>query len=100
MKPKYFIGLALMLIVGLLTWGNIVDARVRKFEFNGIVQAVKYDDNKSTPTVIVNNIEYYLSTNTNFNRQIEKGDSISKQKGVMIFLLFKKGSNKKIVFSD
>ncbi|MGF7078993.1 hypothetical protein [Mucilaginibacter sp. UYCu711] len=44
MNGRYFIGLALIFVGGLLTWGNIVNSHVKKFEFSGIVQAVKYDD--------------------------------------------------------
>lgn len=85
---------------GIAIWGNSVQSKVKDFKFNGIVQAVKYADNKSTPTVTVNNTEYVLSANIDFNRQIEKGDSIVKKKGLMTFFLFKKGTNKKVIFSD
>lgn len=68
--------------------------------FKGVVQKIRYSDNKRTPTVTVNNEDYFLSTNIDFKHQIQIGDTLSKKKGEVVFKLTKKDSGKTIIFKD
>jgi hypothetical protein len=100
MQGRYLLGAITLFMVVLMAIYKVNQRRTSNLSFSGLVQKVKYDDNKSTPTVTVNGDEYYLSTNLNFDRMIEKGDSISKKKGEIKFRLVKKGTDKILVFED
>jgi len=68
------------------------------YEFNGIVESVSYDD-KNIPSATVDGQTYYLgATNWNFNRLIEAGDSLHKQKGNIVIELIKQKTGKILTF--
>ena len=58
------------------------------YDFTGVVDTVAYDV-KGIPTVTILNNEYYLSAGYNFNYQIEKGDTLKKERGSNIYTLIK-----------
>ena len=59
------------------------------YQFNGKVDTVNYDK-KGQPTVTIKGTRYDLSvTRWDFNRQIEKGDSMVKKADSMMIKIFK-----------
>ncbi|WP_147322009.1 hypothetical protein [Mucilaginibacter conchicola] len=68
--------------------------------FKGVVQKVTYSENKGTPTITVNNINYSLHNSIDFRHMIDVGDTISKEKGVVLYKLIKKGTDKVLLFND
>ena len=69
-----------------------------KCHFKGVVKKIDYND-KSTPTVTINSRTYGLAgSHFNFNRLIEKGDSLEKDSGRTKIKLIKHNGGKVIVF--
>jgi len=71
----------------------------RALSFDGVVESVTYDI-KDYPTVIVNSKKYYLGANYNFNREIEQGDSMTKQRGSSIYRLVKNKTGQVLYFNN
>lgn len=92
----YFIGF--VLFIAILTYLYIRGYnRLKKFEINGIVDKVSYDE-KGSPDVHVNGMDFYLGGPWNFKHLIEAGDSLTKKKDDMVIRLVKKGTGEVIMF--
>ena len=100
MKPIYLIYAMAAIMLFSLIIGKIVDRRSLNLSLQGVVQKVEYSENKGTPTVTINSVEYALSGPFNFNYSIGVGDTIFKKKGEQVFKIIKKGSGKTITFQD
>lgn len=69
------------------------------FHFNGVVDSVRYDI-KGIPFVVANDEEYYLSDGYDFNRKIQKGDSLIKEKNATTYILIKKNNLERLEFDN
>ena len=69
------------------------------YKFKGIVDTVKYDV-KGIPTITIDKKQYYLSAGYNFNFQIEKGDTLKKEKQSTVYTLIKQKTGKVILFNN
>ena len=99
-QSKYLlIAIAIMMLV-MLILDKIGTYQESNLSVNGVVQKVSYDQNKGTPTITVNNINYKLYGHIDFKYKIEIGDMISKKKGTVIYQLTKKDRGEKIIFGD
>jgi len=58
------------------------------YDFTGVVNIVNYDA-KGIPTVTIHSNKYYLSAGYNFDYQIEKRDTLKKERGSNIYTLIK-----------
>jgi len=71
---------------------------LKSYEFKGVVQNVEYDI-QGSPDVFVNGRKYSLGYNGwNFGYNIQKGDSLIKDKGTMTVKLIKFKTCKVIIF--
>lgn len=98
MKTQYLIYAIAVVMIGFLILNKVNDRIISNMHFQGVVEKVEYSENKGTPTVTVNNVAIFLSTNIDFKRQIEVGDTISKKKGEDVFKITKKSSGKLYIF--
>ena len=93
----------LLFIMGCLLIGIIYnfwksENEIPQWAVDGVVQKVKYYDQRGEPEIIVNNKTYYLeSRHWNLPFGIEKGDSVYKRAGSMEVRLVKRKSGKIII---
>ena len=99
-QSKYFLITIAIAMVIMLILDKIGTYRESNLSVNGVVQKVSYAQNKGTPTITVNNINYTLYGHIDFKYKIEVGDTISKKKGKVIYMLTKNNSGEKIIFGD
>lgn len=71
----------------------------KAFEFEGAIETVSYDE-KGTPTIKLKQHEYVLNAGYNFDKQIQKGDTLKKKSNNTIYILIKKDTRKTITFDN
>jgi hypothetical protein len=91
-KNKYPLILFVILCISFMGYLIISNGKTDKEnlsrQFDGIVEGVRYDE-KYIPYVQIKGKEYYLDAGYNFERKIEKGDSIVKSSGSNSYKLIK-----------
>ena len=101
-------GKIVLLICGITILTSIIFFRIMyvksvktnlEYEFSGIVENVVYDA-KDIPEVTVKKKSYYLADEYVFDHKIQKGDSLKKKKGSVIYMLIKRQTKEHIEFTN